>query len=65
MNEQPNLLTCCQRCQYYSSCITKWLRGEKGERDYCCDHCPYFAECNPQYKSNSKSQSSLGGHNAR
>ncbi|MCX7918529.1 MAG: hypothetical protein N3A72_02750 [bacterium] len=42
-----NLLFCCMRCQFYSSCITKWLRGEKGEPDYCCDHCQYFYECHP------------------
>lgn len=63
MNEQQNLLSCCPRCQYYNSCITKWLRGEKGERDYCCDHCPYFFECNPQFKVKQNPQNNLQSEN--
>lgn len=63
MNNETNLLSCCPRCQYYGSCITKWLRGEKGEPDYCCDHCPFFFECNPQSQRKQNLQNNIRPNN--
>lgn len=38
-------LNCCKRCRAWSTCVTKWYRGEKGEEDICCDVCSYYRDC--------------------
>ena len=41
---QPKL-NCCETCQIYWTCETKWYRGEKGEENICCSRCNYYASC--------------------
>ena len=36
---------CCEECQLYSGCETKWCRGERGEKDICCKSCNYYDDC--------------------
>ncbi len=37
-------LHCCERCQVYWSCDTKWYRGERHEEDICCPRCNFYSE---------------------
>lgn len=53
-------LNCCERCQIYWTCETKWYRGEKHEENVCCERCDYFRECLRRIKK--KSASSLKAH---
>jgi putative secretion ATPase (PEP-CTERM system associated) len=36
---------CCNGCQHYNNCQTKWLRGSKGEEQLCCDKCQDYERC--------------------
>jgi hypothetical protein len=36
---------CCNDCQAYGTCETKWSRGEKGEKDTCCKLCDSYDDC--------------------
>ena len=36
---------CCEECQVYWTCETKWYRGEKGEENICCPVCNHYKEC--------------------
>jgi len=36
---------CCEKCQKYWICETKWYRGEKGEENVCCPLCVRYASC--------------------
>ena len=38
-------MNCCETCQTYWSCETKWYRGERGEENACCPACNYFKVC--------------------
>jgi len=38
-------LHCCENCQIYWTCETKWYRGEKKEENACCSRCNYYSEC--------------------
>jgi hypothetical protein len=38
-------LNCCETCQVYWTCETKWYRGEKGEENICCPVCNYYRVC--------------------
>ncbi|MEK6646563.1 MAG: hypothetical protein AABY84_07810 [Candidatus Firestonebacteria bacterium] len=38
-------MKCCDRCLQINNCITKWVRGERGESDVCCDECPNYQDC--------------------
>jgi hypothetical protein len=38
-------MNCCQRCQVFWTCETKWYRGEKGEENLCCSTCNFYREC--------------------
>ena len=38
-------INCCETCQVYWTCETKWYRGEKGEENVCCPVCTYYAIC--------------------
>jgi len=38
-------LNCCEKCQVYWTCETKWYRGERGEENICCEVCNYYKEC--------------------
>lgn len=36
---------CCSKCGYWNSCLTKWLRTEKGEENFCCISCFSYKDC--------------------
>lgn len=36
---------CCQKCNTWNSCDTKWVRTEKDEPNLCCSSCFGYAEC--------------------
>jgi len=36
---------CCDKCQIYWTCETKWYRGERGEENVCCPLCNNFGSC--------------------
>jgi|GEM_PF-3558142 len=36
---------CCPKCEHWNSCVTKWLRTEKGEENFCCSSCSSYKEC--------------------
>jgi len=38
-------LNCCEKCQVYWTCETKWYRGERNEENLCCIVCNYYNEC--------------------
>jgi len=38
-------LKCCEKCQVFWTCETKWYRGERNEENICCDTCNYYVEC--------------------
>jgi len=38
-------LNCCETCQIYWTCETKWYRGERGDENICCPVCNYFKIC--------------------
>jgi len=42
---QHNKINCCETCQVYWTCETKWYRGEKGEENICCPVCNYYKIC--------------------
>ena len=43
-------INCCETCQIYWTCETKWYRGEKGEENVCCPVCNYFLVCGEKAK---------------
>jgi len=50
----PSKMNCCETCQVYWTCETKWYRGEKGEENVCCPACNYFKVCTAEKSKNSK-----------
>ena len=36
---------CCEKCQVYWTCETKWYRGERGEENICCPVCNFYNIC--------------------
>lgn len=38
-------LHCCEKCQLYWTCETKWYRGERGEENICCPLCNFYKVC--------------------
>jgi len=38
-------INCCETCQVYWTCETKWYRGEKGDENVCCPVCNYYKLC--------------------
>ncbi|MBN2097610.1 MAG: hypothetical protein JW714_03925 [Candidatus Omnitrophica bacterium] len=52
MKEKKPKLHCCERCQIYWSCDTKWYRGERHEENICCSRCNFYSECltKPRHK---------------
>jgi len=44
MNETKSEI-CCEKCQFYWTCETKWYRSEKGEEAICCESCSFYNEC--------------------
>ena len=44
MDPKTNL-NCCETCQIYWTCETKWYRGEKGEENICCTKCNSYKIC--------------------
>ena len=47
-----NKINCCETCQVYWTCETKWYRGEKGEENICCPVCNYYRICLDKVKNN-------------
>ena len=45
MKQKKHKLHCCERCQIYWSCDTKWYRGERHEENICCERCNFYSEC--------------------
>lgn len=51
---------CCEKCQVYWTCETKWYRGERGEENICCPICNFYQICwgeEPSSKSKKKKKS--------
>ncbi|HPG58980.1 MAG TPA: hypothetical protein PKW98_14265 [Candidatus Wallbacteria bacterium] len=42
---------CCDRCQKWHDCDTKWFRGEKHIPQYCCPNCNNYGECYEKFKN--------------
>jgi len=40
---------CCHRCQKWSTCDTKWYRGEKGIPQNCCPNCENYDKCYAEF----------------
>lgn len=38
-------LHCCEKCQNYWSCETKWYRGEHNQENICCSLCNFYESC--------------------
>ena len=36
---------CCEACQLYGTCETKWFRSERGEKSICCKLCNSYDDC--------------------
>ena len=49
-------LKCCENCQIYWTCETKWYRGEKNQENPCCDKCNLYPECLQKPKVNTQSR---------
>ena len=47
-------MNCCETCQVYWTCETKWYRGEKGEENICCPVCNYFRVCGAEKDKHNK-----------
>ena len=47
-------MNCCETCQTYWSCETKWYRGERGEENACCPACNYFKVCTAEKSKQGK-----------
>lgn len=45
MKEKQTQMHCCERCQIYWTCDTKWYRGERNEENVCCSRCNFYSEC--------------------
>jgi len=43
-------LHCCEKCQLYWTCETKWYRGERGEENICCPLCNFYKVCINEYE---------------
>ena len=43
-------MTCCEKCQIFWTCETKWYRGERGEENICCPVCNFYRECRTKIK---------------
>jgi hypothetical protein len=54
----PNAkMNCCETCQVYWTCETKWYCGEKGEENICCPVCNYFKVCTAEKTKHGKDAS--------
>jgi len=51
---------CCEKCQVYWTCETKWYRGEKGQENICCPVCNYYRVCLEEQKKANKRKGSKG-----
>jgi hypothetical protein len=38
-------LNCCEKCQNYWTCETKWHRGESNQENICCSLCNFYETC--------------------
>lgn len=43
---------CCDKCQIFWTCETKWYRGERKEENICCPVCNFYRGCLISKKSN-------------
>jgi hypothetical protein len=53
--KHPEQHYCCERCQNYWTCETKWYKGEHGEESVCCWLCSFYpcwkdASCSKSHK---------------
>ncbi len=44
-NDINQKLYCCLNCQEDRTCVTKWIRGTKGEEQLCCPLCKKYLSC--------------------
>lgn len=53
-------MTCCEKCQTFWTCETKWYRGERSEENICCGTCNFYNGClgDPRERGRSKKSSS-------
>ncbi|MBU4377080.1 MAG: hypothetical protein KKD29_06365 [Candidatus Omnitrophica bacterium] len=49
-------LHCCEKCQIFWTCETKWYRGERSEENICCAACNSYRDCLSPKRSNKKSK---------
>jgi len=49
-------LYCCERCQVYWTCGSKWYRGEQGAENICCPVCNFYAIYHSDKNHNHKSE---------
>ena len=43
--KNSSTLNCCERCQNYWTCETKWYRGENNKENICCPLCMSYGAC--------------------
>jgi hypothetical protein len=48
-------LRCCESCQIYWTCETKWFWGEQKQENICCDKCNLYTECLQKTNANKPS----------
>ena len=51
---KSKVLHCCEKCQNYWTCETKWYRGERGEESICCPLCGFHHVCWEKCPQNKK-----------
>ena len=56
MKEKKLKMNCCERCQIYWTCDTKWYRGERHQEDTCCERCNFYTECLAKLQKKQKQQ---------
>jgi hypothetical protein len=49
-------LHCCEKCQVFWTCETKWYRGERNEENICCPVCNYYYDCLSKNKQKASSE---------
>jgi len=38
-------LNCCEKCQNYWTCESKWYNGEHNQENICCALCVFYKSC--------------------
>lgn len=55
-----DILHCCEKCQVYWTCETKWYRGERGQENICCPVCNYYRICLEEQKKANRQKGNKG-----